>query len=135
VELVHDTVVKIAEIFQMSNGTAYFEFGMAYGPEDQPFVIKLVQPDKISLARRILAGEENEKVHVMGKIIKRPVEYNPGWSYHLEPESIQFFQVAIQVCDAPTRYVEDHLDEVGGAFLPGGFWCPWRSKLTREVVR
>jgi hypothetical protein len=120
----------------MSNGTAYFEFDMGgYGPEGQGFVIKLVQPEKISHARRILAGEETNKVHVVGKVIKRPVDYNPGWSYHLQPESIDFFQVAIEVCDANMQYVEDHLDEVGGAFLPGAIWCPWTSKLTREVVR
>ncbi|MGW4194013.1 BP74-related protein [Streptomyces sp. NPDC005004] len=25
------------------------------------------------------------------------------------------------------------LDEAGGAFLPRGCWCPWTSRLTREV--
>jgi hypothetical protein len=46
---------------------------------------------------------------------------------------VRFFEVAIEVCDATMPYVEDHLDEVGGAFLPGGYWCPWTSRLTREV--
>jgi hypothetical protein len=37
--------------------------------------------------------------------------------------------VMMEVCDASMTYVEDHLDEVGGAFLPGAQWCPWDSKL------
>ncbi|WP_420845269.1 BP74-related protein [Nocardia arizonensis] len=31
-------------------------------------------------------------------------------------------------------YTEDHLDEACGAFLPGCFWCPWSSRLTREIA-
>ncbi|MEH2433373.1 MAG: hypothetical protein V7K25_03825 [Nostoc sp.] len=41
--------------------------------------------------------------------------------------------MAIEVCDATTNYVNDHLDEVGGAFLPGLFWCPWSSQLVKEI--
>ncbi|WP_433227073.1 hypothetical protein [Microtetraspora malaysiensis] len=39
----------------------------------------------------------------------------------------------LRVCDATIPYVEDHLDEAGGAFLPGLVWCPWSSRLVREV--
>lgn len=59
--------------------------------------------------------------------------YNPRWSFHCDPATVGFFDVAIEVCDATLPYVEDHLDEAGGAFLPGAYWCPWSSKLTREV--
>ena len=63
------TRLKITWIFEMSNGTAYFEFDMGgYGSDEDRFVIELVQPEKISHARRILAGEETQKAHVMGKI-------------------------------------------------------------------
>ena len=50
------------------------------------------------------------------------------------PDSIEFFDVAAEVCDATMRYVEEHLDEVGGAFLSGNRWCPWGSKLTGELT-
>ncbi|WP_442948058.1 BP74-related protein [Nostoc sp.] len=49
------------------------------------------------------------------------------------PSTISFFPMAIEVCDATTNYVNDHLDEVGGAFLPGLFWCPWSSQLVKEI--
>jgi hypothetical protein len=110
---------------------AYFEFSDARG---DTFVIKLVQPRKIAHARAILRGEEVEGRSVMGIIVKRPADYNPGWSFHLKPRSIHFFDFAIEVCDASIIYTQEHLREAGGAFLPGRRWCPWSSRLTREVT-
>ncbi|MFJ2031171.1 calmodulin-binding protein [Streptosporangium sp. NPDC087985] len=110
---------------------AYFEF--AAPPNSKEFVIKLTDPVMIRNARDILSGKETNAVHVMGRIVKRPAPYNPGWSFSYDPATISFFAFAIEVCDASTMYVEDHLDEAGGAFLPGNFWCPWSSRLTREI--
>ncbi|KAF2068237.1 hypothetical protein CYY_010438 [Polysphondylium violaceum] len=64
---------------------------------------------------------------------KSQKDYNPRYSFHLDPENISFFQMAIEVCDASLQYTEDHLDEACGAFLPGCVYCPWSSKLTREI--
>jgi len=100
---------------------------------DQEFIFELTDPAKIQEAQNILAGKETLKVHVMGKIVRSRKPYNPNFNYHLDPASISFFAVAIEVCDANMTYVEEHLDEAGGAFLPGFFWCPWDSRLTREV--
>ncbi|GII04902.1 BP74-related protein [Planobispora takensis] len=102
--------------------------------EDQEFVFELTDEEKIAHARRILSGEEKQEVHVMGQIRPGAKSYNPGWDYHVLPDSVRFFQMAIEVCDANMQYVEDHLDEAGGAFLPGYYWCPWDSTLTREVA-
>jgi hypothetical protein len=97
------------------------------------FVIELTDESKIQEARNILNGTQKDKTHVLGKIIKRPAPYNSKWSYQLDPASISFFMVAIEVCDASISYVEDHLDEAGGAFLPGAYWCPWNSRLVKEI--
>ncbi|CAM4510829.1 MULTISPECIES: BP74-related protein [Myxococcus] len=98
------------------------------------FIVELSDEKTISHARKILSGEEKNEVHVHGRIIKRAAAYNPRFSFHLDPNTIRFFAMAIEVCDANMTYVEDHLDEAGGAFLPGGHWCPWDSKLTREIT-
>jgi hypothetical protein len=110
---------------------AYFAFQDHTGQE---FILKLTSDQRIAEARRILSGEETESVHVMGRILKRRASWNPGWDFHIDPNTVTFFTVAIEVCDADTSYVEDHLDEACGAFLPGCIWCPWSSKLTREVA-
>jgi len=86
-------------------------------------------------ARKILSGQITDSVHVKchGRIKKSRKDYNPNFSYHLDPSTITFFTMAIEVCDASMSYVEDHLDEACGAFLPGCFWCPWSSRLVREI--
>ncbi len=111
---------------------AYFVF-QSSPYENEDFTIKLTDPNKIQEARDILSGKQNDKTHVMGRIIKSPAPYNSKWDYQLDPSSIGFFAFAIEVCDATASYVNDHLDEVGGAFLPGNYWCPWSSKLVKEV--
>lgn len=111
---------------------AYFAFETIERPGE--FVFMLTNEERIAQARRILSGEEQMEVHVHGRIVKRPAPYNPRWSFHLDPDTIQFFTQAIEVCDANIQYVEDHLDEAGGAFLPGSHWCPWSSRLIKEVT-
>lgn len=117
----------------MSGPCAYFRFTDTDGKPR--FVIKLVEPEKIEHARRILRGEETSRIHVQGVVEKKPAEYNPGWSYHLKPDSIDFFEFAVEVCDSSIQYVEENLEQVGGAFLPGSHWCPWTSRIVDEVVR
>jgi hypothetical protein len=109
---------------------AYFAFTDDTGVE---FIFELLDEKLIGEARRILRGEETEAVHVMGKIVKRKAAYNQGWDFHLQPDTIHFFAMATEVCDAAIEYVQDHLDEACGAFLPDCRWCPWSSRLTREV--
>ncbi|ADO74874.1 hypothetical protein [Stigmatella aurantiaca] len=109
----------------------YFAFTERDGQE---FIFELTNEERIAEALDIISGKEQSKIHVMGRIKKRQASYNPKWSYHLDPDTISFFAMAIEVCDANMDYVEDHLDEACGAFLPGCFWCPWSSKVTREVT-
>jgi len=115
----------------MAVAAAYFRFTDTDG--EPRFVIQLVDEDKVDHARRILSGEEQSRVHVQGTIVKETAEYNPDWSFHLAPDSIDFFEIAIEVCDSAIQYVEEHLDEVGGATLPGLHWCPWSSRLVDEI--
>ncbi len=88
---------------------------------------------KIAHARRILNGVEQKQVNVSGIVVKAPVPYNKAWNFHLSSDSITFFEFAVEVCDVSIKYVAEHLDEVGGAFLPAGRWCPWRSRLLSEI--
>lgn len=113
-----------------NSSTAYFEIG--FRSTDKNFVIKLVEENKIVTARKILSGDEKHKTHISGTIIKAAISYNPGWSYHLEPRSIDFFQNSAEVCDASPVGVEEHLSDIGDSFLPSCHWCPWASKIIKE---
>jgi hypothetical protein len=111
--------------------SAFFEFDTL--PDPATFTIKLTDPEKIAHARGLLSGKVTSAPHVSGTIVKKRAPYNKRWQFHLAPESIHFFEASTEVCDATIQYVADHLDEVGGAFLPKNQWCPWASKLVREV--
>ncbi|RFS86676.1 calmodulin-binding protein [Actinomadura spongiicola] len=96
-------------------------------------VVQLTDPADIEHARALVNGQTTERPHLVGRINKRPAPYNPPWTFHYDPATVDFFDFAIEVCDATIPYVEDHLDEAGGAFLPGLVWCPWTSRLLREI--
>jgi hypothetical protein len=115
----------------MTEILARFQFTDAH--EKARFVIELRNPELIKHARRVLSGEETELVHVRGTIIKERAPYNPEWSYHLDPATIEFFSNAIEVCDASICFVEENLGDVGGSTLPGSHWCPWSSRLLGEA--
>jgi hypothetical protein len=119
-----------AQPAKAADGAAYFVMTDITREE---FVVKLTDPAQIEHARALVSGETTDRPHVVGRIVKYQTSYNPRWSYHLNPDTVQFFDVAIEVCDSTIPYTEDHLDEVGGAFLPGLYWCPWTSRLVREV--
>lgn len=114
---------------------AYFYFSQE-SPEgqEQKFVFKLVEDTKIDQARELIRTGNKLSSHVQGTVIPAQAPYNPAWSFHLRPESIGFFELQIEVCDANVSYVQEHLDEVGGSFLPRSFWCPWSSQLAGEIT-
>lgn len=113
-----------------AEGPAYFEMT---DNTRETFVIKLTKSDDIEHARDLVSGATDERPHVLTRIIKRQAPYNGRWSFQADADSTSFFDYAIEVCDASIPYVEDHLDEVGGPFLPGRLWCDWTSRLVREI--
>eukprot|EP01133_Synstelium_polycarpum_P016951 gene16951-20164_t len=104
------SIITLIFIIQVASAARFFEFTKG----TDTFVIKLKDPVLIQQALNIVNGIETEAVSVMGTIVKSARWYNPQWSYHLDPKSIEFFQNAMEMCDANCRIVEDHLAEVGG---------------------
>jgi hypothetical protein len=94
-------------------------------PAPETFIFKLTDPQRIQQARDILATGSGKIVS--GTIIKQPVYYNSPWSYHLDPRSIEFVDIAIELCDSTIRGLEDNRDTA----YPG--WCPWGSQLLKEI--
>ena len=103
---------------------AYFEFRVS--PHPEKFIFKLTNPTRIQEARDILTTG-SQKI-VVGTIIKQPVYYNPPWSFHFDPITISFVDIAIELCDSSIQGIEGNLD----AAYPS--WCPWSTQLLREVA-
>ena len=113
---------------------AYFAFRQRGCRE---FIFKLTCKERIAHARRILSGEEREKVNAFGRIKLTAKPYNPGWSYHLDPDSVQFFAAATEGAIADGLCAGGQCGQCGeasGIFLPGGYWFPRGSRVLRELV-
>ncbi|MCS6790225.1 MAG: hypothetical protein NZ580_04510 [Bacteroidia bacterium] len=102
--------------------------------EDECFIIRLVEPHRITEARRIV--EQRKAVFPIGRIRRGNGGFNQcggrTWSWHIDPTSVEFAEMAIEACDARPSYVEDNLqtwtEQVGN-------YCPWGGRLVREIPR
>jgi hypothetical protein len=121
--------IEYRERFTLSDALqeAFFEFDTP--PLDESLIFKLNDPAMIAQARSLIGQSRI----VIGTVIKERVYYNRRWRFHLDPRAIGFTQFAVEVCDTRLSAVDNGLEEVGGAFLPGSVICPWTSRILREV--
>ena len=113
-----------------SNSFGYFIVSDGVTPRN--FIVKFDTAERVRMARDIIAGQL-PSLHVKGNIVTTAAIYNPGWSWHLDPASIEFFSVASNVCDQTFSNTESNLANVGNTFLTSGTICPWSSYLVAEV--
>ena len=107
-----------------SSTEAYFVF--SYRPRTSTFIFKLTDPAKIQEARNIVATHASKLV--AGTIIKQPVYYNPGWSFHFDPKTINFTDFAVEICDSSIEGIEADLDNAWP------HWCPWNGQVMQEIA-
>ena len=92
----------------------------------------ITDPDAIATARAEIEKVDGWMI-ISGTILNETAEWNPDWSFHLIPETVFFGEFFTEVCDANVAYVEEFLDEAGGAFLPNYQWCPWSTAVIAEL--
>jgi hypothetical protein len=96
--------------------------------EGETFRIRLEDSDRIDQARRILRGEEPQRT-VTGSLEAGDGGFNDPWSWHLVPETVEFVEHTIELCDGLPSFVEEELDE----WLNNvGTYCPWLSEIVAE---
>jgi uncharacterized protein (TIGR03437 family) len=108
---------------------AYFRLGDVAGDS---IIVRVNQAAAIQKARAVLAGRSGSVI-MTGKIVPVSAFYNPGWSFHVDPLTVEFTELATEVCDASIGGVEQALNDLGGSFLPGFRWCPWTAKILAEL--
>ncbi len=95
---------------------------------DEQFHV-LLQGAKIEQARRILRGEEAQKI-ISGPLAAGSAQYNLPWSWHLIPAETALVDNAIELCDGKPSFVEMNLDYWLGTV---GRYCPWSAEIVGEV--
>lgn len=89
---------------------------------DEQYRIQLTDPADIAIARRLLAGEAAPRIP-NGLIVRGDDGgVNTGYSWHIDPNSLEFADVTTEVCDGLPSYVED-------GTLTGDSFCPWSAEV------
>lgn len=104
------------------------------GVVGEHFVIRLTKPELIEIARARIKGTKPQGI-VSGRLIESDGGFNAGnggknWSWHLDPDSVQFPQLTTEVCDGKPSDVESNKDHWINSVK---MFCPWNAKIEREV--
>jgi hypothetical protein len=88
--------------------------------EGERFTIRTSDADTIRLADENLQGRN--RMFPMGTLRSGHGGFNAPWTWHLDPASVRFVEIAIEVCDGRPSYVEAHQPE-----FPT--YCPWGARV------
>lgn len=88
---------------------------------DETYRILLTDPADIAIANQLLEGGEAPSIP-SGTIVRGETGVNEGYSWSIDPESVEFADVTIEVCDGLPSHVQD-------GTLTGDQFCPWSAEV------
>jgi hypothetical protein len=92
--------------------------------EAETFRVRLAEPAQIREAERLIdTGQEQV---LTGTLRRGDGGFNAPYSWHLAPETVEFVDVTIEVCDGLPSFVESDLDYWVDTV---GTYCPWSSQV------
>jgi hypothetical protein len=88
---------------------------------DEQYRIELATPELVAHAEALLAGEDVARIP-LGTVVRGETSVNTGWSWHIDPATLEFADVTIEVCDGLPSYVEDEI-------VTSPDYCPWSAEI------
>jgi hypothetical protein len=88
----------------------------------EEYRIRLTNPAHLDITRRLLAGEEAPGIP-NGLVIRGETDVNDGYSWHIDPDSLEFADFTTEVCDGLPSDVEAEL-------ITSDRYCPWAAEVT-----
>jgi hypothetical protein len=92
------------------------------GGNTEYFRIHLVEAADVTAAFASLSQQSNQFPN--GLIVRTGPEVNAGYSWHLDPNDVEFVDFTIEVCDGLPSDVES------GA-LTSDRYCPWSARVVK----
>ncbi len=89
--------------------------------EGQTFKIELITRELVEHAYELMDGGEEGRIPV-GTIVRDDPSVNEPWSWHIDPETVEFADMTTEVCDGLPEYVED-------GTLTSDIFCPWLTTV------
>src|SRR4029453_16272823 len=87
----------------------------------EKYRIRLTDSDDIAIAQKLLAGESAPGIP-NGQVVRGESDVNVGYSWHIDPGSVEFADTATEVCDGRPSDVEKHV-------MRSDRYCPWSAKV------
>ena len=88
---------------------------------DEKYKIELATPELVAHAEALLAGEPVATIP-LGTVVRDDPGPNAPWSWHIDPETLEFADITIEVCDGLPSYVED-------GTVTSDQYCPWSAQI------
>jgi hypothetical protein len=85
------------------------------------YKIRLTDPADIEIACKLLAGEEAPRIP-SGVVIRGDPDVNVGYTWHIDPESVEFADFTMEVCDGLPSDVEKGI-------ITSERYCPWSAEV------
>jgi hypothetical protein len=89
----------------------------------ETYKIELDTPALVKHAEQLLKGE-NVAAIPLGRVVRDSPGVNKPWSWHIDPKTLQFAEITIEVCDGLPSYVEDRT-------VTSKDYCPWSAKVIK----
>ena len=89
--------------------------------DGEEYKIHLTDPADIEIARKLLAGEEAPNIP-NGVVVRGDPDVNVGYTWHIDPESLEFADFTVEVCDGLPSDVEKGI-------ITSDRYCPWSAEV------
>ena len=89
--------------------------------DSEQFKIRLTDPTDIEVARKLLDGNEAPRIP-NGVVIRESSDVNVGYSWHIDPDTVEFADATTEVCDGLPSDVEKGL-------ISSDRYCPWSAEV------
>ena len=87
----------------------------------ETYKVELATPELVQHAEDLLAGKPVAAIP-NGVVVRDDAGVNEPWSWHIDPATLEFADMTIEVCDGLPSYVEDRT-------VTSDRYCPWSAKV------
>ena len=88
---------------------------------NEKYRVLVTDPANIAIAQKLLAGKEAPRIP-NGVVVRGDPSVNTGWSWHIDPDTLEFADMTTEVCDGKPSFVEANA-------ISGNRFCPWSAKV------
>lgn len=98
--------------------------GSEEAPDGETFKVRITDQEIITEAERLI-GSEDRRI-ITGPLRRGDGGFNEPWSWHLDPDSVAFADLTIELCDGCPHMLEEDLDYWVDTV---GQYCPWSTEI------